>query len=327
MAALKQPFVSYSSYCREERFYCALLASRLLTDSNSLSSFLEILHVPASEASQTDETQIYLEAAPLRDYWYYLGSQRKGALGKAVKGTKSAYNPCRAEFLTDLINSLAFTDDGKLKLKAIFSSKEKTENLPSDWVRFWTMSKDGRPSSLVTPGKWSIPSLGEDSKSARKPDETEIRAEDWKLLRQLRYAFNAQPDFIILHGDTLFVIEAKIESKVDSRNHYNQVVSQALIAELAIKHKLLGCRQINHIVPYILSARKEDPDVKMANKLLKHTVLAKSSITGECRLLSWDEVIAKVLPSPQQRNKPPDERCSKSFAVECLRELGKRLAK
>ncbi len=79
---------------------------------------------------------------------------------------------------------------------------------------FWTTPERAK---LWSPGRWS---------------EKAIRAAGLQVLLQLKWAFNAKPDFLLHSPGQVLLIEAKLESGVGRGGGYDQIAIQRLIGEL-----------------------------------------------------------------------------------------------
>lgn len=75
---------------------------------------------------------------------------------------------------------------------------------------------EGPSPKVVSPGRWPIAALGGD-----------------KALRDLKWAFNAKPDFVLVCGDRAVIVEAKVESKPGKASSgYSQDGTQAVLSLL-----------------------------------------------------------------------------------------------
>lgn len=111
---------------------------------------------------------------------------------------------------------------------------------------FWTR---GNPRKLWSPGRWSTPALKE---------------KGWDKLLKVKWAFNAKPDLLLISGNTILVVEAKVESIEGSYDGATQLGIQKLIARL-----------INQLIPAYKKAK------------IKTTFLSLHNPKG----ITWKEIL------------------------------------
>lgn len=193
---------SFLETTREERFFCAVLLHVLLTPSRSQEAVLSIINAAAGGPPlSTANLEVFVEVAALRDAWYALGDHHHytGVLHDA-----------RLEVLHGLLRAACgFTGD-----------KSELDTLIQQHDFFWSTPKKVK---LHSPGRWPLKGL--QSATAVAP---------YARLRQLKWAFNAKPDFLFLSGGHGLLVEAKAASPFGSNQTtgYDQESVQDLIAEL-----------------------------------------------------------------------------------------------
>jgi hypothetical protein len=122
------------------------------------------------------------------------------------------------DYWRDLGDPVAYSQETHDRRKAVLELIFRKYNLSVDLIErnevFWTSSK-----KLWNPNHWSIEGLKE-----AKLDE----------LIEVKWAFNAKPDLLLVSPDSMLVIEAKVESAEGCKSEveYKQCRIQKLVAEL-----------------------------------------------------------------------------------------------
>lgn len=188
---------------REERFFCTLLVHATLSDAHFRDEFVHRL----AEASETplrgSNLELYTEVAWLRDYWFALGDFKKYHVELDER---------RGSQLRRVLEvHLGDTDKAQQVLRAGF-------------IR----TKTGK---IQSPGRWSITDIAAFTgvgPSGLEPSDALVLD---KKLRELKWAYNAQPDLLVLSGGHPVLVEAKVESGIDFKkaSGYNQArISQTI---------------------------------------------------------------------------------------------------
>lgn len=193
---------SFLQTTREERFFCAVLLHVLLTPSRSQAGVLSIMNAAAGGPPlSAADLEAFVEVAALRDAWRALGDPNK-------------YTPmlhaARLEVLHGLLRAACgFTGD-----------KREFDALIQQHDFFWSTPKKVK---LHSPGRWPLEGL-----------QSAANVAPYALLRSLKWAFNAKPDFLLLSSGHGLLVEAKAASPFGA-NHktgYDQESVQDLIAKL-----------------------------------------------------------------------------------------------
>lgn len=162
---------------REERAFVALLAHLMLASPTAREHFVSVLDRGRAEPPLLDPAhlEIYVEAAPLRDYWRDLGPYLKPSDG---------------------------THDRRRQVLQRVLAAQRIEPTAIDLQAFfWTGAKagDGR---LWSPGHWCV----------QRIEETGWRPEVVGQLVTIKQAWNSKPDLMLVSGASAVLIEAKLES-------------------------------------------------------------------------------------------------------------------
>lgn len=124
------------------------------------------------------------------------------------------------DYWDDLGDSVAYSDETHAKRKAVLTTILKNLGLPESSLDehdfFWT---SGRYSKLWNPGRWNTYAI----KQSGLPN-----------LLEVKWAFNAKPDILIISDSSILMIEAKLESGEGRNNEsgYRQFDIQKLIGDL-----------------------------------------------------------------------------------------------
>jgi hypothetical protein len=170
----------YYEINREERFYCTILYSLLVSNRDNFKTFLSYLNQYADEKVDLniiDNYEIYTEYAYLRDLWEKIGKDND---------TKRSF----------IFKSLQLHDN-KLEHLSPFELNSKLVGL-------------GTPSNnyIQSPSTWSI------SKYARYFPYDDEGNENFLKICKFKWSFNIKPDMVIhLDPKRVISIEAKLESK------------------------------------------------------------------------------------------------------------------
>jgi len=175
---------------REERFFCFLFAHALLSSRDVRVGFTELAKRKCDIALDSDEFEVYVEVAALRDYWYDLGNP--------AKYPHETHNLRRA--VLEKILEIRGVQPGSLDQHELF----------------WTSAKKEK---LWNPSHWSV---------------EELKNAGLEKLKEVRWAFNAKPDILLVSPKTTLVIEAKLESGEGRKDEigYEQFGIQELIIDL-----------------------------------------------------------------------------------------------
>ncbi len=220
----------YYEVNREERFYCFLLGHALLSSRKTCELFFKLISEKCNHKLNPEDFEFYLEIAALRDYWNDLGDSKKYLDETHQK---------RLSILVEIIKNQI--PDSPVSPEAIIEGNDF----------FWTK---GNPRKLWNPGHWNL---------------KEIDSSDYKNLREVKWAFNAKPDILVISGSNCLFIEAKIESGIGQYGEgNNQLDTQETIAHLM---KLL--------IP------------TFNDKEFKNTLLTKSGNDG----IFWKEVLETLV--------------------------------
>lgn len=194
----------YSEINREERFFCFLFAHAMLMSRSVRVGFAELAKDRCNSALNPDALEVYVEAAALRDYWYDLGNPTE-YLPKTGKR--------RREVLVQILN--------------LFELPAETLD---NQALFWTSNKEKK--KLWSPSHWNIEALkaAELDKYFFEDHETHVK---YSLI-DVRWAFSAKPDILLISPESALVIEAKLESAegCKAQTGYEQYKIQNLISKL-----------------------------------------------------------------------------------------------
>lgn len=117
----------YLEVNREERFFCALLAHALLASRKTRSSFVRLLHERCGVTLDSNDLQVFVEAAVLRDYWHDLG------------------------------NRLAYSDKLDAQRLAVVEASLASEGLPVDLMTHFAFFRTTAAQPKVWyPGRWNL---------------------------------------------------------------------------------------------------------------------------------------------------------------------------
>jgi hypothetical protein len=143
--------------------------------------------------------EVYTEVAALRDAWAQLGDYKKYDGNVHEKRLVMLHRIC-----TDTMGFRGSLGD----LRGILDE--------SRGVFFTSTGK------LVSPGRWPRDELAH------------VRGLDPAKLKELRWAFNAKPDILLLSGEVGVLVEAKVVSAAGSNSQtgYDQLAIQQVIASL-----------------------------------------------------------------------------------------------
>jgi hypothetical protein len=184
--------------------------------------------------------QVYVEAAPLGDYWDNLGQYKK---------RDDPTGTARKEVLSRLLAPSGMSVDDPVLAKEVFLT---VKNL------------------FISPGHWSVP--------------REIEQERRKALLEIKWAFNAKPDFLLLSGQTArpthgLMIEAKVESKETSYS-YTDGENEKQMTQSELQKKIASL--LHEHVPYFHETRFE-----------QMLLLKKNTAEGNSALM-WIELATLV---------------------------------
>ncbi|MCS6127870.1 hypothetical protein G3485_12820 [Shewanella baltica] len=166
------PELSFRDVNREEQAYCSLFAHALIASSEVRDFFFNKCGIEL----KGEEVEVYVEPAPLRDYWYALGDPKKHS-----KATEMARKQVLSQFIEHYQVGLDIDE--------------------TDF--FWTVntkSSNGK-GKLRSPGIW---------------ESENIRQAELERLFILKYAFNSKLDIMLLTESHVIFIEAKLESAESS---------------------------------------------------------------------------------------------------------------
>ena len=201
---------SYLEGNREERFFCGMLVHALLSSSLVRTQFVALVHQKGGPELCPDDLEIFIEVAALRDYWRNLGKPG-GRYTERYKGTETN----RKILLERILREEVDADPGLIaRHSLLFRTQEPKANL---WI----------------PGHWSIDGIQAmiDKEGISEDKQKALK----RKLSQVKWAFNAKPDLLLLSGKTAVLVETKLESGVGRAGEYNQYEIQELIARL-LKH-------------------------------------------------------------------------------------------
>ena len=177
---------------REERHYGFLFGSAIIHEQQFAHEIFSKYNFITNSDLDSNEFEIFLEVAALRDYWFDLGD--------SFKYSQETHNKRRQ--ILDLILQYKGYEKGLIDKEEVF----------------WTNGKIGS-GKLWCPSEWNISEL-------RRFEKTQ------NDLASVRWSFNAKPDMLIVSKNSAVFIEIKIESgagKTDSG--YNQLDIQEEISK------------------------------------------------------------------------------------------------
>ncbi len=180
----------YSEVNREERFFCFLFAHALLSSRDVRVGFAELAKRTCDIVLDSDQLEVYVEVAALRDYWNDLCSPAE--YSDATHGRR------------------------RTVLEQILKIREVEPEILDKHDLFWTSPNKKK---LWSPSHWSI---------------EELKNAGLEKLKEVRCAFNAKPDILLVSPKTMLVIEAKLESGEVRKDEtgYKQYEIQELIVDL-----------------------------------------------------------------------------------------------
>jgi len=127
------------------------------------------------------------------------------------------------DYWRDLGDPLLYDADTHSKRRSVLATSLREVGLPESLLDqhgfFWTSPERQK---LWSPGRWS---------------EDAIKAAGLDPLLRLKWAFNAKPDLMLVTGEHVILIEAKVESGEGKSGGYAQLDIQKLIAQLM--HRLV----------------------------------------------------------------------------------------
>jgi hypothetical protein len=181
---------------REERCFVALLAHMLLGCQEAREHACSLLSQRLEGAPRLDPAhlEVYVEPAPLRDYWRELGDY-KSKTGRTYEA--------RRRVIIDVLSSI---------------------DLPPDLIdresAFWTKGgiQTGR---LWSPGHWTL---------GRAVDP--VTTAHVAALTEIKQAWNSKPDLLLLSGSNGIFIEAKVESGFGKHQLRNAATVARLLRRL-----------------------------------------------------------------------------------------------
>lgn len=188
---------------REERFFCTLLVHATLSDGHFRNEFVHRLAEASETPLRSSSLELYTEVAWLRDYWFALGDFNK-------------YH-----------DELDQRRESQLRrvLEVHLGDAEQAQHvLTANFIR----TKTGK---IQSPGRWSLPDITAFTQiEARGREPGDALVLD-KQLRELKWAYNAKPDVLVVSGGHPVLVEAKVESGIDFKKSsgYNQArISQTI---------------------------------------------------------------------------------------------------
>jgi hypothetical protein len=190
---------SFLDTTREERFFCAALMHVLLTRTASQTRLVQRFADASGTALSAEDLEVYTEIAALRDAWASLGDFKVYA-----DRTHSA----RLHLLHRLLTEFVGFEGTAEALHELVGRRPEV-----------FLSKKGK---IISPGRWPIQQL--ETLDPLSPDR----------LRDLRWAFNAKPDLLLLSGGQGVLIEAKAASGFGSNSAtgYSQAHILEVVAQL-----------------------------------------------------------------------------------------------
>lgn len=124
------------------------------------------------------------------------------------------------DYWRDLGDANRYTVETNANRKNVLELILNKFGLPADTLDkdiFWTSAK-GKTGKLVSPNRWNIEALERAS---------------LENLREIKWAFNAKPDIVLISPATVLFIEAKLESKAGkNKGGYDQSVTLKTVVDL-----------------------------------------------------------------------------------------------
>lgn len=194
---------SFMTVIREERFFCTLLVHACLSDEPFSDRFVHRLAEVSRTPLGSGGLELYTEVAWLRDYWYQLGDFR----------TYSAelHQRRREQLLSVLEVHLGDADLAARVIEAHFTETTK-----------------GR---IQSPGRWDVKEIESFTTVAATERDQGDPLKLRRKLCELKWAYNAKPDLLVIGDRVPVLIEAKVESGIDYKKTtgYNQArISQTI---------------------------------------------------------------------------------------------------
>ncbi len=191
---------------REERFFCTLLVHATLSDTHFRKEFVHRLAESSETPLSSSNLELYTEVAWLRDYWFALGDFKKYHVELEERR--------QSQLRRVLEVHLGDADQVQQVLNASF-------------IRFKTRK-------IQSPGRWSITGIAAFTGHGPSGLEASDALVLDKKLRELKWAYNAKPDLLVLSGRRPVLVEAKVESGIDFKktSGYNQARISQIIRRL-----------------------------------------------------------------------------------------------
>jgi len=185
---------------REERFYCFLIAHAMLSSQPTRQNLVELIRNRNGIVLAPEQLQVFVEAAALRDYWNDLG------------------DPVIYDEQTHLQRLRTL----QIILAEVGVSPEELDKHDV----FWTSAARKK---LWNPGRWDIEAL---KATGLIPTGQQSERKNSTLI-DVKWAFNAKPDLMIVSPGTVLLIEAKVEAGEGREGSgYEQYRIQELITKL-----------------------------------------------------------------------------------------------
>lgn len=204
---------SFLNVTREERFFATLLVHACLSDDQFRGQFLDRLTELSSTPLSASRPEFYTEVAWLRDYWFGLGDFKKYDV--TVDGR-------REEQLRAVLS--AHLDAGQVE-----------EVLSANFVR----TTKGK---IQSPGRWAKKdidafaeeaTLGNTDAVSRRSHTSATIETLQRRLYELKWAYNAKPDLLVISERLPVFVEIKVESGIDyKKDGYNQARISRVIRQL-----------------------------------------------------------------------------------------------
>lgn len=194
---------SFLTVTREERFFCTLLVHACLSDERFREQFIRRLAEVSGTPLDPKDLELYTEVAWLRDYWFGLGD---------FKRYTAELDELRREQLRSVLE-VHLKDVGQVEriLGAPFIRTVKNR--------------------IQTPGRWPLQDIDSFTAAAAPDLGSSAALELGRQLRQLKWAYSAKPDLLVVSDRRPVLIEAKVESGIDYKpaTGYNQArISQTI---------------------------------------------------------------------------------------------------
>jgi hypothetical protein len=194
---------SFLAITREERFFCTLLVHACLSDETFRGEFVPRLAEVSRTPLDPEDLELYTEVAWVRDYWYDLGDFKK-------------YTAELDELRREQLRSV---------LAIHLGDAQKAEGvLAAPFIR--TVQD-----RIQSPGRWPLQAIDAFTGGVASGLGQVAASELGKKLRELKWAYNAKPDLLVISDRHPVLIEAKVESGIDYRqaSGYNQArISQTI---------------------------------------------------------------------------------------------------